>query len=334
VPLTISVAAATFNGVRYLREQLESLARQTLLPYELVASDDASKDGTLSALHSFAASAPFPVRVLHNSHQLGFRDNFLNSARACTGDLIAFCDQDDVWLPKKLERCVEAFNDSNVVLAVHSSTIIDASGLPSGGVGHDIRYDSVRNLTGDDLWLAGACGHAMVFRRELLSAIPADPGLVEVCGGHDEWIWVAAGAFGAVAFISEPLVMFRRHGRNVTQAVELRSLRNRIRQSMRTGAPEFLASAMLHERREAATRNFIPGAPPRLGTRLHIWADGHASRARALRQRAMLCDKRFARRKRAALCINLLSAGLYRPGFAGGTGLMTALRDLLRIALD
>ena len=103
---TISVAMCTYNGEKYLREQLESIALQTRLPAELVICDDRSTDSTSEIIRNFADSAPFPVRFNLNPVNLGgatkgITKNFEQASRLCTGDLIAFCDQDDVWLPKK-----------------------------------------------------------------------------------------------------------------------------------------------------------------------------------------------------------------------------------------
>ncbi len=104
----ISVAMATFNGETFLREQLDSLSQQELLPYELIVGDDGSTDRTLEIIEDFAVKAPFPVRITSNPKNLGFGDNFLAAAQRCTGDWIAFCDQDDVWLPNKLSDCAAA----------------------------------------------------------------------------------------------------------------------------------------------------------------------------------------------------------------------------------
>ena len=98
---------ATFNGERFLAEQLHSIADQIVTPAELVVSDDGSTDGTLAILQEFAQGAPFPVRVLPPHPRLGFADNFLHAVEACQCDLVALCDQDDVWNERKLERCVE-----------------------------------------------------------------------------------------------------------------------------------------------------------------------------------------------------------------------------------
>ena len=88
--MRISVALATYNGERWIREQLNSLTNQSLLPYELVISDDNSGDRTLDVVEQFAAAAPFPVRIARNDNRLGFADNFINALRHCTGDAVAF----------------------------------------------------------------------------------------------------------------------------------------------------------------------------------------------------------------------------------------------------
>ena len=103
---SVSVAMATFNGARYVRQQLDSLAVQSHLPSELVITDDCSTDETLELLNNFAANAPFPVFVHQNESRLGYRGNFLHATTLCSSDLVAFCDQDDIWDRCKLEVCV------------------------------------------------------------------------------------------------------------------------------------------------------------------------------------------------------------------------------------
>src|SRR4051812_16300560 len=98
----ISIALATYNGEKYLSAQLESLALQTRLPAELVVCDDCSTDRTIDIIDEFIARAPFPVRVARNESRLGFVNNFMRAAQGCRADLIAFCDQDDIWEPNKL----------------------------------------------------------------------------------------------------------------------------------------------------------------------------------------------------------------------------------------
>src|SRR5262245_1723771 len=123
--MTISVALCTYNGERYLPAQLESLVAQSLLPDELVVCDDASSDGTMTLLKSFADGAPFAVRVIRNEQNLRSTANFAKAISLCTGELIALCDQDDVWYPHKLATLSQRmrnkpdlgfiFSDANLV---------------------------------------------------------------------------------------------------------------------------------------------------------------------------------------------------------------------------
>jgi len=92
----------TYNGERYLREQLDSIVNQTMLPSELIICDDGSVDSTLDIVANFARSAPFNVRFGRNPTRLGSTKNFEQAIELCTGEFIALSDQDDVWYPKKL----------------------------------------------------------------------------------------------------------------------------------------------------------------------------------------------------------------------------------------
>ncbi|MCE0745352.1 glycosyltransferase, partial [Acetobacter sicerae] len=119
--MKISVALATYNGAQYLREQLDSIAKQTILPFELVVSDDGSTDQTLDIILDFASTVSFPVRILENKQKLGYRRNFLHVAKACYGEAVAFCDQDDIWHNDKLERAGKALRHKDVLLFHHEA---------------------------------------------------------------------------------------------------------------------------------------------------------------------------------------------------------------------
>ncbi|MGC8488371.1 MAG: glycosyltransferase [Clostridia bacterium] len=92
----ISIAMATYNGSRFLAEQIQSLADQTVPPMELVVADDGSTDGTLELLERLRDGVPFPIRVLKPVGHVGYVQGFLRAARECRGSAIAYCDQDDV----------------------------------------------------------------------------------------------------------------------------------------------------------------------------------------------------------------------------------------------
>ena len=123
--MKISIALATFNGSKYLVDQLMSLAYQKLLPYEIIVVDDNSTDETLEIVKSFASNVSFPVRIYKNETRLGYGLNFLKAAGFCSGDAIAFCDQDDEWLPDKLERVAEAMVVHKADFVVHSADVVN-----------------------------------------------------------------------------------------------------------------------------------------------------------------------------------------------------------------
>ena len=126
----VSIAIATCNGARHIDEQLRSLAMQQLLPDELVVTDDASTDDTVARIETFAANAPFPVRLYRNPERLGYRANFMQAAELCRAEIISFCDQDDVWEPHKLAACVQPFDNPGVILVYHDASTINADGHP------------------------------------------------------------------------------------------------------------------------------------------------------------------------------------------------------------
>ena len=110
----------TYNGERYLAEQLNSLAAQIRLPAELVVSDDGLSDRTISVVEEFKRRAPFPVRVVQNRVNVGYRRNFEQAIRMCEGNYIALCDQDDRWYPHKLARLVEVMSADDQIGGVFS----------------------------------------------------------------------------------------------------------------------------------------------------------------------------------------------------------------------
>lgn len=212
----ISVALCTYQGARFLEAQLESLAAQTLLPAELVVCDDRSTDGTLALLDAFARRAPFPVRIEENPARLGTARNFGKAIGLCRGDLIATCDQDDVWLPEKLSLCAEAFaRDDRLGLVFTDAEIVDEELRPMGyrlwdaihfGAADRRRVRGGRAL--DVLlrqWLV--TGATLVFRSRFRPVILPVP----ECWIHDGWIALLVAAMAPVGMVERPTVRYRQH---------------------------------------------------------------------------------------------------------------------------
>ena len=217
--LLLSVAMATCNGERYITEQLDSIARQTRLPDELVVCDDRSEDRTVALVEAFSRRAPFPVRLQINPVRLGSTRNFETAIRACGGDIIFLCDQDDVWYPQKVARIEECFVEYPAAGAVFTNAdVVDADLRPSGL----LLWKRVRFSEKEQMQIAASdalsvllkhrvvTGATMAFRtahRDLLLPIPAQ------CF-HDEWIALLIGAASHLVPLPEPLIGYRQHGHN------------------------------------------------------------------------------------------------------------------------
>ncbi len=216
----VSIALATYNGARNLQEQLDSLARQTLPPLELVVTDDGSTDETLAIVRRFARTVEFPVRIFANEARLGFADNFLKAASLCVGGLISFCDQDDVWDEQKLAVCASYFSDPNVVLSVHSASVWNGAST-TGQLFPDFKETCVHPFSSMDPFML-IPGFTMVFRSDLLRLtnntvrvrhllnVGAPPSPMH----HDAWVWFLGNAVGRVVTVSPTLALYRQHNTN------------------------------------------------------------------------------------------------------------------------
>lgn len=222
----ISVAMATYNGERYLQEQLDSLARQILLPFELVVCGDGSADGTLEILRRFATSAPFRVRIYENEIRLGPGFNFMNALGRCAGDLVALCDQDDVWKESKLRVCAEVMNDPTVALVSHSAAAFSSRPLGRHWRRPDHRSQVWRSCKDFAGYRWELLGFSIVMRRAVFNSVqvPAySAALSELCA-HDVWATTAALSCGQVVLLPDELAFYRLHEMNTTHRPRAKSL--------------------------------------------------------------------------------------------------------------
>lgn len=252
---------ATFNGAKYIREQLASLTNQTHLPFELVVCDDGSTDDTLSIVRECAKSAPFKVRVYENEKNLGFANNFLKCASQCYGEWIAFCDQDDIWLADKLAVTRDVINRSSdqLVLVYHVAELVDKDLKPVGIQLPAIDREGTFPVAGKSgFWFVGGC--VMCFKAALIEDIdsqlrPRDnfrfnegwsPGKYPWMP-HDKWICMLANISGEIAAIPRVLSLYRRHDHALTGAHEYNSAATRIQNHLSTDSKsyEFLSNISL-----------------------------------------------------------------------------------------
>lgn len=219
----ISIAVCTYNGERFLQQQLDSLLAQTLRPDEIIVRDDVSSDATAALVAAFATRAQamgIHVDAQVNPENLGYRRNFQEAITACSGDLIFLCDQDDVWDATKLQRFADAFQARPELLVLHSNArLIDGQGAPLPGslfASLKIRRHELRGMHDGrafEMLLRGnmITGATMAFRRSLLPQVLPLPAYGWV---HDAWIGIQAAIVGVVDTLEECTIAYRIHENN------------------------------------------------------------------------------------------------------------------------
>jgi glycosyltransferase involved in cell wall biosynthesis len=277
-PTTVSVALGSYNGAAFIEEQLRSILRQTRRPDQLVIADDGSTDGTLDVVREVVeqdASSGRPIELVllgGGDEPLGVAGNFVRALGACTGSVIALSDQDDSWVPDRLELLVAVLDRSPDTALVHSDAdLVDESGV---SLGHSL-FEALGVTDAELAGIAAGDGFAVmlrrnlvtgattVFRRELLElAMPVPAGWI-----HDEWLGIIAAATGRTAVVRRALIRYRQHGSNQIGAQRL-TLRRRFDKLAEPGAArnatlliraeslvtrlEVLGDAVPAERRELA----------------------------------------------------------------------------------
>ena len=206
----ISIAMAAFNGEKYIREQLESFSKQTVPPNEVVISDDGSSDKTVGVTEAFKAQANFEVRLLRNERRIGYTANFGKAISECTGDVIFFSDQDDVWLPEKIQRVCKILEENRGVHCVVNDMELTDGSLKPWGV---TQLTLLRRLGAADTVMIAGCGTAIT--RQWRNFILPFPSQIP----YDSWVGGLAQRLGGFHLSEERLQYYRRHGANTTNSI-------------------------------------------------------------------------------------------------------------------
>ena len=319
----VSIAMTTYNGARYLAEQLDSFAAQTRLPDELVVGDDGSTDATTAILAEFAARAPFPVRVMANPAQLGPSRNFAETILRCQGDVILLSDQDDRWEPAKLQTMVDYLAaHPGCWLATHNAALMDGDGRPSGlTMGGQIAAaggDPARDL------VAGCC---MAIDARLARLYDPPP----PTRTHDAWLTAIADLIGVRGWIAQPLIAYRRHGGNVSESYMSQlggsSRWQRVLDRLAKARAEPVARALDQSIADRAA--MVAAIEANRATLLEIVPEPTLQRALGELARGLACDRQRraihagTRAVRLGHLAKAVGDGVYgRPG-----GLLSLLRD-------
>lgn len=196
-----SVCVTTYNGERYIEQQLRSILEQIAADDEVIVSDDGSTDNTLKIVDSIGDKR---IRIRHSSAHY-FKDNFIEAMCEAKGDIVFLSDQDDVWLPGKYERCIKELEEVDLVCTNSEMTdgelnIIEPNFFSIYHSGPGVFKNALNNT------YYGSC---MAFRRSLLKAALPMPSTREI--GHDIWLGLVAEMTGKVRFIDTPYLLYRRH---------------------------------------------------------------------------------------------------------------------------
>ena len=203
---------ATYNGGKFIREQLESILSQLPSDHsEIVIADDGSTDDTLAVVNSLGDSR---IRLLNAEEHLGVIYNYERALQASKGEIIFLADQDDIWLPGKVDKVLAALNDADLVAhdawMLRPSDSQDSSWARAGKLS-DIR--AYKSGVVANWWKNTFTGCCMAFRRNILDkALPFPKNLPM----HDQWLGLVAEKNFKVKSIDEPLVEYRQHSTNAT----------------------------------------------------------------------------------------------------------------------
>ena len=206
----ISIVMATYNGEKYLREQVDSLLAQSYPTLEFIFVDDASSDSSLAILQEYA-SQDERIRLVTNPENQGLLATFETGIRSAKGEMIALSDQDDVWMPDKIRLLTGAIGSHSMIYA--DSVLTDAAGIVTG------KFSNRNHLCDYPTGLhyvfgTKAMGHAMLFKREIIDIALPFPDFV----GHDFILGFAAAALHGVSYFPATLVNYRQHSSNTMGA--------------------------------------------------------------------------------------------------------------------
>lgn len=220
--MTTSVALCTFNGERFLREQIDSIINQTISVDEIIVCDDGSQDKTVEILEDYAIKFPNIFKIFINEKNLRSVKNFEKAISLCTKDIIFLCDQDDVWISEKVSATLNQFqNYPNVQVISSNAFIINSVNILQNVISiWDIAEYYFQDLKEVLLFHRNfATGATMAIRKNFASCImPFSP---EKLFHHDEWIAANAIHRNSFLFLKEKLIEYRVHKNQLVGGVIL-----------------------------------------------------------------------------------------------------------------
>ena len=218
--LSCSVAIATYNGEKYILDQLNSIETQTVPPDEIIICDDCSTDRTVKLIESFCESSLLKIRLIKNTENLGFRKNYEKCFNLCSSDIILYCDQDDVWCNNKIETIVQEFEkDGKLVFAFTDAFVTDEELNVIKDSEWSFEWTKLSNRQEFFNFVQTRnfpLGFQTAFRTSFCKSI------MPFLSDPDGWIALCSPIFGNIKAIPEKLVYYRRHEGATSNAYQIK----------------------------------------------------------------------------------------------------------------
>jgi len=231
----ITVLMGTYNGEKYIEPQLDSLLNQTVLPDRILIHDDRSTDATPEILARYQSAHPGLIDVvLNSSNSGGSARNFMSMMTTVRDDYLMLCDQDDVWLPDKIELSyskiaqMEARWGADAPCLMHSDlTVVDENLNPDPNSFRESTFANYdRTTLRDQIIQNTATGCTIMYNRALADLIIRTPDHMVM---HDWWISLIAAAFGHMDHIDDRTILYRQHRENQVGVTDMRTWRYKFK---------------------------------------------------------------------------------------------------------
>lgn len=209
----VSVAMATYNGARYIREQLDSIIGQTYPNIEIVLVDDGSSDSTMQILEQYRQQYPF-ISVHRNEVNMGVTPTFEKAISLCKGEYIALSDQDDIWMPEKISVLVKEIGQHDAVYG--NSLLVDVQGTSLNKTFSDLMNIQTYYCGSPFLLSNSVPGHAMLMKRSFVEKVLPLPKNIF----FDLWLGFCAAGNNGIRYVDQILVHYRQHDANVVGTVK------------------------------------------------------------------------------------------------------------------
>lgn len=227
----ISILLASYNGEKYIAQQIESVLNQTYGDFVLYINDDCSTDGTYEIIKNYEAKYPEKIKATRNEKNSGgAKYNFINMMINHKDDYVMLCDQDDVWLKNKIDvtykkiKEMEKEYSSDIPLLVHTDLkIVDEKlNILFPSLISSVNADYSKTRLKNQIVQNTLTGCTAMYNRKLAELIIAEPSFMVM---HDWWIMLIASAFGKIDYVDKPTILYRQHGNNAVGTKNMKSFK-------------------------------------------------------------------------------------------------------------